>query len=122
MATAGWPKRKTKIALSLSPTLLAAQIATTESALGRNHIERAKKQDRRLPSSATLYPEKQSVRQLNTDLAAETGWQLQTRKFALPTPNAAGASSAMPAMARLKASFNVHSPLIDDKWRLFGGC
>lgn len=108
-------EEENKIALSLSPSLLAAQIGTAGSALGRNRMEDARTQ---IAELATLYPEKRTVQQLNTDLAAETGWQFDAE---VRPSNERGGGDFGNAGNELKASFNVHSPLLDDRWRLFGG-
>jgi len=112
-----WPRmaeEENKIALGLSPTLLAAQLGVAQSALGRNRMEEARKE---ITELAALYPEKRSVQQLNTDLAAQTGWLLEAD---VRPSNERGGGQFGNAGNELNASVNVQSPLIDDWWRLSG--
>ena len=113
-----WPRaadEENKIALGLSPSLLAAQIGTAQSALGRNRVGEAKTA---IAELAVLYPEKRTVQQLNTDLAAQRGWQFDAE---VRPSNERGGGEFGNSGDELKTSFNIHSPLLDDRWRLFGG-
>jgi biofilm PGA synthesis protein PgaA len=113
-----WPRaadEENKIALGLSPSLLAAQIGTAQSALGRNRVEEARTA---IVELAALYPEKRTVQQLSTDLAAQTGWQVEAE---VRPSNERGGGEFGNSGDELKTSFNIHSPLIDDRWRLFAG-
>jgi biofilm PGA synthesis protein PgaA len=113
-----WPRaaeEENKIALGLSPSLLAAQIGTAQSALGRNRMGEARTA---IAELIALYPEKRTVQQLNTDLAAQRGWQIEAE---VRPSNERGGGEFGNSGDELKTSFNIHSPLIDDRWRLFAG-
>jgi biofilm PGA synthesis protein PgaA len=113
-----WPRaaeEENRIALGLSPSLPAAQISLAQSALGRNRLGEARKA---IAELTALYPEKRTVQQMNTDLASQTGWQIEAE---IRPSNERGGGEFGNSGNEINASLNVHSPLIDDSWRLFGG-
>jgi biofilm PGA synthesis protein PgaA len=115
MNARNWPRaaeQENQIALSLAPSLPAAQIAVADSALGRNHFAEAREQ---IAELADLYPENLSVQRLQRELTAQTGWELDA-EFRPANEHGGGTFGNGNELA---ASSRIYSPLINDTWRLF---
>lgn len=118
MSARGWPRaaeEENRIALSLAPSFLQAQIGVTESALARNRFEEARTRTREL---SDIYPEQQTVRRLVEDLDADTGWQVEAE---IRPSNERGGGEFGNSGNELTSSVTVHSPFVTEGWRLFGG-
>ena len=77
MSARGWPRaaeEENRIALSLAPSFLSAQIGVAESALARSRFEEARTRTQELSG---IYPEQRTAQRLAEDLDAETGWQIE---------------------------------------------
>lgn len=112
-----WPRAaelESQIALSLTPSLPAAQIAVAEATLGRNRIAEAREQ---IAELVELYPENLSVQKLQRELAAQTGWELDA-EF---RPSNERGGGTFGNGNELTASSQIYSPLINNTWRLFTG-
>lgn len=113
-----WPhaaEQENRIALTLSPSLLAAQIAVAEAALARNRMDEARA---RIAELAELYPENLQVRRLQDELAAKTGWQFETE---FRPAHEKGGGTFGNSGNELNASAQATSPLIGESWHLFAG-
>jgi biofilm PGA synthesis protein PgaA len=118
MNARSWPRaaeQENQIALSMAPSLAAAQIAVAESALGRNQIAEAREE---ITELADLYPENLSVQKLQQELSVQTGWELDAE---FRPSNERGGGSFGSNGNELTASSQIYSPLINDTWRLFAG-
>lgn len=113
-----WPRaaeQEYRIALGMAPSLLEARTGLAETELGRNQIAQARED---LAALSALYPENTAIRKLDEQFSAATGWQLEAE---LRPSHESGGGEFGNAGDELKTSFTVHSPLIADNWRLFGG-
>ncbi len=118
MSARNWPRaaeEENRIALSLAPQMVSAQIAVAESALARNRFAEARM---RLADLVALYPENRAVQRLQRDYAARTGWILDIE---LRPSNETGGGTFGSNGNELNASTRIASPLIDDRWRVFAG-
>jgi biofilm PGA synthesis protein PgaA len=102
-----------RVALSLAPSLLPAQIAVAEAALGRNEIAEARA---RIAELAALYPENSQVKRLQKELEAQTSWQVEAD---VRPSNEKGGGSFGNSGNEINAYVRVLSPLIADQWRVF---
>jgi biofilm PGA synthesis protein PgaA len=110
-----WPReaeQENRIALSLAPDSVAAQIAVADIALVRGEFAEARA---RIAELAAVYPENLQVQRLERDLAARTGWQLDAE--ARPAQEFGGGPNG--SGREIETSARITSPLIDNKWRLF---
>lgn len=117
MAGRDWPRaaeQENRIALSIAPSLQAAQIAVAESALSRRRYAEARA---RIAELVAVYPENRQVQRLQRDLAAATGWQFNA-EFSPANERGGGANNSG---NELTAAATIASPLIDDLWRLTAG-
>jgi biofilm PGA synthesis protein PgaA len=118
MQARDWPRaaeQENRIALSLAPDLAAAQIAVADLALARHRYAEARQ---RIAALVATYPEDLQVQSLRRQLAADTGWLLETE--ARPA-NERGGGAFGNNGNEMVASIRITSPLIGDNWRLFAG-
>ena len=113
-----WPRaaeQEVRIALSIAPDLAAAQIAVANLALARHRYAEARQ---RIASLVEIYPENLQVQSLQRQLAADTGWLLETEAH---PANERGGGAFGNNGNELVASMRITSPLIGDSWQLFVG-
>ncbi|HKD21356.1 MAG TPA: hypothetical protein VKB71_05060, partial [Rhizomicrobium sp.] len=116
MNARSWPRaseQENRIALGLAPSLLAAQIAVAEAALGRNEIAEARA---RIAELAKLYPENSQVKRLQKELEAQTSWEIDAE---VKPSNEKGGGSFGNSGNEIDASVRTLSPYIGDEWRIF---
>lgn len=114
----GWPRaaeQEYQIALAMAPSLLAARIGLAETGLGRSKVDQARQE---IAALSALYPENTAVQKLGPEFSAATGWQIEAETR--PSHESGGGEFGN-AGDELKTAITIHSPLIDDNWRLFGG-
>jgi biofilm PGA synthesis protein PgaA len=112
-----WPRaaeQEYRIALGMAPSLLGARTGVADVELGRNEIDQARED---IAVLAAQYPESTTVQTLQSELSAATGWQVEAE---INPAHETGGGEFGNAGNELDASLTVHSPLIDDQWRLFG--
>ncbi len=108
-------EEENRIALSLSPSLLPAQIAVAESALARDRYEEA---ETRADALAVLYPENRQVQRFEDEVSAQTGWQISAE---IRPSNEKGGGAFGNSGNEINAAFRAASPLIEDGVRAFAG-